>query len=203
LSRALRSRGDAELGAAAAHEAEGGLGRLLHDLAELAGQADLAGAGADVGLDEQQGAADGGPAEAGDDAGGRDLGGHLVVVAGRAEHAQELGLVEAGVRGLALGEVHGDVAEQRGELTLEVADAGLAGVLGREREQDVVVDLDARRRRGRSRRAAWAAGAGGRSPASPRSGVAAQRDDLEAVAEDVGIADSSLAVHRKITRERS
>jgi hypothetical protein len=89
------------------------------------------------------------------------------------------------VVGLALDEVHGDVAQERGELALEVTDAGLAGVLGGEREQDLVGDLDLV-----GAQAVLGALAREQVVAGDRQllldGVAAQRDDLEAVAEDVG-----------------
>ena len=60
-------------------------------------------------------------------------------------------------------------AQQLAELALELAHAGLAGVLGDHAAQDRVGDLDLVRRAGRCASAGAAAGSRGRSPASPRS----------------------------------
>ena len=60
---------DAEFAHAAADEAEGGLGGFLHDVADLAGERDVAFAGIAGGFDVENFAADRGVGQAGDDAG--------------------------------------------------------------------------------------------------------------------------------------
>src|SRR5204863_303167 len=132
---------DAEPGGIGAGPRVRGLGALLHDVAHLAGQPDLALAGVDPALDEHDVAADRRPGEPGDDA---DLGlaaGGVADVARRAEQVLELAAVERDVGG-ALGDLHGGAAAHRRDLALEVAHAGLARVAVDDVGEDVVVDLE-------------------------------------------------------------
>ena len=123
-----------------AHPRERGLGGLLHHVAELAGDRQLARARVGRGLDEEHVAADGRVGEAGRDAG---VGGALARVgreAARAEPGAGLVGVDLDLRGLALGDLARGLAQQVGDPPLQVADAGLARVLADHDAQRVVAD---------------------------------------------------------------
>ena len=92
-------------------QAERRLRALLHDVAQLAGQDQLAGAGGPGRLDEQDVAADRGPGEAGRDARNAGADRDLVLELARAEDlAHVVGLDAHALRG-AFGDAHGDVAQ--------------------------------------------------------------------------------------------
>src|SRR5215218_783387 len=128
-----------------AHVRERGLRGLLHDLAELAGDRELAGAGHRARLDEQHVAADGRPGQAGGDPG---LARAALDVGGEARAAEQLAhlracgrdlLLEAALRNLAR-----DLAADRADLALEPAHAGLARVQADDRLQPGLGERDLR-----------------------------------------------------------
>src|SRR4051794_12390562 len=125
-----------------------GLGRLLHDVAQLAGEHELAVTRRRAGLDEQHVAADGRPRQAGGHARRRGAPACLVVEARAAQqlaHAlgrdRRLGRLGAVRR---LGHLPGDLAAQRADLALELAHSGLARVVGDDAAQRLVADGDPR-----------------------------------------------------------
>src|SRR6266702_3266507 len=129
---------DAQLVSVRADVGEGDAGRLLHDVAELAGQGQARVAAHDAGLDEQHVAAGTGDRQAGGHArDGRAL--------GRLEEEPLPAEVAANVRGvdhqrsldLAGRQLGRDLAEQPAELALEVSDARLARVVANDRPQGV------------------------------------------------------------------
>src|SRR6266540_315880 len=129
---------DAQLVSVRADVGEGDAGRLLHDVAELAGQGQARVAAHDAGLDEQHVAAGAGDRQAGGHArDGRAL--------GRLEEEPLPAEVAADVRGvdhqrsldLASRQLGRDLAEQPAELALEVSDARLARVVANDRPQGV------------------------------------------------------------------
>jgi hypothetical protein len=124
------------------HEAHGGLDRLLHDLAKLAGRLDLALAGHGDCLDGQQLAADLGPGEAGDRADLIFLFADPVTEA--ADSKEVLNIVVANRDALifALENVAERLAGDFGELALERADARLASVIARMSAQAVFGELE-------------------------------------------------------------
>ena len=135
---------EAELIGVRAHPRECGLRGLLHDLSELAGhfQPSLTGVGGR--FDEEDVAADGGHGEPGRDAG---LGGPLANLAGEAARPEPLarpGLVDADLVRPALCDTAGRLSAERGELPLEVADAGLPRVLADDESQGTVAELHLR-----------------------------------------------------------
>ena len=111
IVRAHEVRIDPELGAAAAHVRERGLGGLLHHVAELAGEAELAAPPGDHDLDEEEGAPGRRPAQPGDHARPRLLLGQRLVEAGRPEDPPDVRDLDRRRRRPTLGEVHGDVPE--------------------------------------------------------------------------------------------
>ncbi len=114
---------------ARADEADGGLRRLLHHVLHVPGENDLAPAGHLGAFDEENVAAGGVPGEAGGDAGQGDALGHLGAVQVGAEHALEEGQVDRVAHVFALGDAHRGAAADGGDLPLEAAHAGLAGVV--------------------------------------------------------------------------
>ena len=126
-----------------AHVGERRLRRLLHHVAELAGDRQLARARHRRRLDEEDVAAGRGPGEAGGDAG---VLGPAPLLGEDAAAAEQLARLLAGdldlALGLALGDLAGDFAADRADLALEVADPGLARVLLDDRGQRRVGELD-------------------------------------------------------------
>src|SRR5438128_12671742 len=123
----------------------GGLRRLLHHLAELAGDRQPALAGIRGGLDEEDVAADGREGEPGCDAGiGRPLA-HVRLKTARAEPGAHATLVDAELlRGaLSLRELPRGLAEHVRQPALEAPDTGLARVLANHEPERVVGDRDA------------------------------------------------------------
>ena len=119
--------------------------RLLHDVAELAGELELARAVHAGRLDEEDLAADARPREARGHA--RLLGalGHLAgELRGSEELAQLVGGVHATRRVVTLGDLHRDAADDARHLTLEVADAGLARPLLDDLLERAVGDVELR-----------------------------------------------------------
>jgi hypothetical protein len=134
---------DAELLEVALDVAHRRLGGLFHDVAELAGEHEAALAGHLGRLDEHDLAADGGPREAGGDAGLGGALGDLGQVLLRAEVVGHVVLVDRDLVGdLALDDLDGDAADDRADLALEVTDAGLVGVAVDQLEQGVVGEGD-------------------------------------------------------------
>ena len=124
------SRIDAKLIGARAGVREGGLGRFLHRFAELAGQLDLALAGHHGDLDRKQVAADTRHGRSGRDTNFVLLFGQAEVVARHAEVAVDIVAIDRhGFRRVGPGELAGDLAAERSDFALEVADTGLFGVL--------------------------------------------------------------------------
>src|SRR3954469_16867150 len=138
-----RVLGDAELPRVRAHVGQRDPRRLLHHVAELAGERQAAGRALHVvGLDEQHVAAGAGHGQAGRDAGDRGARGRLLEDLLAAERVADGVEVDddrgrgAGRRGARRGR-----AQQRAELALELAHARLARVLGDDRAQELVGDL--------------------------------------------------------------
>ena len=132
---------DAERRGVAAHPGEGDARRLLHDVAELAGEHQPVGARHRGGLDEQHVAAGAGDREPGGDARhGRALRRLLeeLLPAERLAHHRHVD----GDRRLrrARRDARSRLAQQRAELALELPHAGLAGVVVDDEPQDRVVD---------------------------------------------------------------
>ena len=133
---------DAEARGVGADPRERRAGRLLHDVAELAGEDEVLAAlhlrdldGDDVAPDLGDDEAGGGP--------GLVLGLQLAVLeARRAEELQELAVVDDGLALAPLGHPAGDLAHDVGELALQVPDAGLVRVRLDERDEGLVGDLD-------------------------------------------------------------
>ena len=106
------------------------LGALAHRLAQQAGERELTLAGHPGGLDEEDLAAGGGPGQPGGDPGDAGPVGQLAEEARRAQQVGKLVWSHADGAPLALGAAAGDLAADRGDLSLEVAQAGLARVVG-------------------------------------------------------------------------
>ena len=129
VEAAVEVLGDAELLGARAHVAHRRLRRLLHHVAELAGERQPAAAGHQRRFGDQNLAADFGPGQAGGDA-------DLVLLFGQrraiARHAEVLRDLLGGDLFGGLGAVDDDLARDlaadRVDLALEVADAGFARV---------------------------------------------------------------------------
>ena len=122
-------------------QCHGCLRTLLHDLAELAGQYELARAGDTATLDEQDVAADRSPGQARGHA--RHAGTHrnLVFVARRAQDGRQVGGTDGDRTGLAGSDGHRVVAQHRADLALEPAHAGLARVVADEATHRIVGEL--------------------------------------------------------------
>ena len=122
------------------------LGAFAHDLAELAGEDQRALARDARRLDEQDVAADWRPGEAGRDARHAGAHRHLVLEAARAQHLVEILGRDDDFRRGALGDLHRDAAQGGADLALELADAGLAGVVADDRMQCLVGEFGLLRR---------------------------------------------------------
>src|SRR4051794_24769481 len=127
------------------------LRRLLHDVAELAGEQQLAAARRRAGLDEQHVAADRRPRQARRHAGRGGppacLGVHARAAEQLAHHVgrhRRLGRLERAVGRLRLGDLAGDLAADRPDLALQRAHARLARVVGDDAAQRLVADRDPR-----------------------------------------------------------
>ena len=125
--------------------AHGGLGALAHRLAEQAGEGELALAGHAGGLDEEDLAADRGPGQSGGHAGNARAVDQLAEEPRRAQQLGELGGPDGDHAALALGPPAGDLAADGRDLALEVAQAGLARVVGDDLLERQLGDLDVRR----------------------------------------------------------
>ena len=180
-----RVRRHAELRGVRAHVGERGAGRLLHDVAELAGDLEAALARHARRLDEEDVAAHRRPREArGDSRRGGALG-HLGEELRAAEEPREVAGLDDGARGLVVrraGHLEGDGAGDAGDLPGELPHARLAGVVANERAQPVVAERQ--RLVGNGVRGALL-----RHEVALRDahllvgGVALQLDDLQAVAQ--------------------
>ncbi len=107
--------------------------RFLHHVAELPGEDELAGTRHLRCLDEQDVAADRRPGQSGRHARHRGALRQFVLEPGRAENGVQVpGIQRQGV-GLPFGDLHGRGAQHRAEFALEVAHAGLAGVVADDR----------------------------------------------------------------------
>jgi hypothetical protein len=118
----------AELVEPTLREAHRGLSTLLHHVAELARENELAFARHERGLDEQDVAADGSPGEARRNAGHARAQLHLVLEVARPQDAVHVVGVDRDALGCALGDLHRGVAQQRTDLALEIAHAGFPRV---------------------------------------------------------------------------
>ena len=158
-------RVDAELGGVRAHVVEGDLRRLLHDVAELAGEGQarlgvVAADGERGRLDEQHVAAVAGDGEAGGHAGQLGALGHVVDDL-RPARASRAGARRRASAARAPAAIFGRrLAGQPAELALERAHAGLAGVAADDRQRPCRRRPSARRRRARPAAAGGAAGSG-------------------------------------------
>ena len=143
LAIAEPALGHAELGGAGAGVGERGAAALLHHLAELAGEHQLALAGEDAGLDVHDVAA-----------GGRVIhpGGHPGLLVAAPQRRVDLGLAQqrphrAGrihphLARLAPGDAARGLAGDGGDRSLELPDTGLARVVGDDAAQGLLADLD-------------------------------------------------------------
>src|SRR5690606_23535684 len=104
-------------------DAERGLRTLLHDVAELSGEDELAAAGQARRLDEEDVAADRSPGKTGGHAGHARAHGDFAFELARAEDGGKVVLVDADRPALALGDAHGGVAERLADLALQITDA--------------------------------------------------------------------------------
>ncbi len=137
----LERRGvDHQGGGLGLHQAQRRLHALAHYLAELAGEDQPAAAGGLGGLDEQDVAAHRRPGQAGGHARHRRAHGHFVLEAQRAQHRLDVVDPDPDLRLVALGDLHGGVAEGAADLPLQPADPGLAGVALDDLDQGRVVD---------------------------------------------------------------
>ena len=125
-----------------AHPGEGGLCGLAHDLSELARDDQPALAGNGGGLDEEDVAADRRHGQARGHAGVGSALADLVAEALPPEPGTNAALVDAGGLPLARGDLRGGLAADRGDLAVEVPDAGLARVLGDDQPERLVAELD-------------------------------------------------------------
>src|SRR5690606_3957595 len=107
-------------------KAERDLCALLHDVAEMPGEHQLAAAGNPRRLDEEYVAADRRPGEAGRDAGNAGAGRELALELACAEDALDVLRIDPDVIGRSFREPHGHVAQHGADLALEIADAGFA-----------------------------------------------------------------------------
>ena len=147
----------------ASHERQRDLRRLLHHVAELTGQGQAGLAVHHRRLDEQHVTAGTGDREPRRDARRRralrGLGEELRPAEQRAD---VVGVDDDRRLGVAGRDLRRDLAQHLAELTLEVADAGLARVVGDDEPQRVVGDARPRPRSGRGSCAAAARGGAGR-----------------------------------------
>ena len=126
----------------AADPREGDLGRLLHDVAELAGHLEPGLAVHGRRLDQQHIAAGTGHGQTGGHPRHRHpVGQVLGVEAGPAQQVGQVGFVDDDRRGGPVGDPHGHLAEGLAQLALELAHPGLAGVAGDGPVQGGVGDL--------------------------------------------------------------
>src|SRR5688500_9536070 len=123
-------------------EAHRRLDRFLHHFAKLAGGLDIALAGNGDGLDRQQFAADLGPGEPGDRADLILFLAHAIAEAPHAEIFAEIILAHDDARIFGLEDVAERLAGDLGKLALERPDAGLAGVIAKDRAQAFVAELE-------------------------------------------------------------
>ena len=140
VAKPVRRQARRELGEVPAHVGERRRRGLLHDVAELAGDLQLALAVEGLRLDEQHVAADRRPGQPGRDAGHARAALGLGVVALAAEQLARPRLADRALRRAALGDLARDLARDRADLALELAHAGLAGVVGDDRAQRGVGD---------------------------------------------------------------
>ena len=177
---------DPELLGVAAHEGQGRARRLLHHVTELAGDLQAALATHLRGLDEQDVPADRRPREPSGDAGDRGPLGDFVEEPALAEVLVEVGRADPDrlvlLVGLAARDEQGHVAGELAELAAELADAGLAGVVGHDLADRDVVEGDGVRPEGVLLQLAREQVALGDLQLLLR-GVAVDLDDLEPVAQ--------------------
>src|SRR6185369_8515833 len=114
---------DAQIARPRLRQAHGDLRTLLHHVAELARQHHATVAGHTRRLDEQDVAADRRPRQPGRNTRHAGAQRHLALEPGRPQDARDVVGVDADLVRLALRDLHGDVAEDRADLALEIAHA--------------------------------------------------------------------------------
>ena len=132
---------DAERHRAILDDAQRGLRALFHDVAELAGEDQLAVAGQARRLDEEDIAADRRPCEPGRDTRHAHPHRHLVLELRRAEDGGEITGSDPDRPALAFGDAHRRMAQHLADLALQIPHARLAGVLGDDGAQSRIGDL--------------------------------------------------------------
>ena len=134
---------DAEAFGVAADVGERRASGLLHDVAELSGDLDVAPAGHPRRLDEEDRAAEGRPREAGRDAGDRRALGHFAVELGPTEVRGDIALVDCHrAVVLATRDLEGRGTAKLLDLAIELPDAGFPGVVTYDRLERVVRDRE-------------------------------------------------------------
>ena len=176
---------DAEGGRLSLDQGERGLDALAHDLAQLAGQDQLAAAGRAGRLDEQYVAAHRRPGEAGGHARHAGAHGDFVLEPHRAQQLLQVGRADPDLGRRALGNLHRDMAQRAADLAFEAAHARLAGIARDDLLQCCIVDLGLLRLQPVGLELAPHQVAPGDLELFAR-GVAGERDDLHAVAQRAG-----------------
>src|SRR6185312_7081111 len=137
---------DAELGRLRLDQAQRRLRGFLHDFAQLSRQDQLAAARHARRLDEEDVATDRCPCEARGDTRDRGPLRYLVLEARRPQHLGDIVRLETDTLDFAFGDTHGGAAQQRPDLPLQIAAAGLAGVLADETRERRIGKAGLRRR---------------------------------------------------------
>ena len=133
--------GDAQLGGTAAQAGIGGLAALLHHVAQIAGELQLAGAVHDAGLHLQQLAAHLRPCKAVDHADLVIFGQCLIGIGGRSQQVCQVLWCNGNHLYIRFHQPHGALAAQLAQLALQRADAGFAGVVGDDGAEGIVPQL--------------------------------------------------------------
>ena len=131
-------RVERQLAGARLHQRQRRLRAFLHDVAELAGEDQLAAARQARGLDEQDVAAHRRPGEPSRHAGNAGAQRHLALEPARAEDARHVGRLDVHVFRLTTGDAHGGIAHDGADLALEIAAAGLPRVATHDRGERLV-----------------------------------------------------------------
>ena len=171
-----------------AHVGHGDLRRLLHDVAQLAGEGQALGAFGHAGLDEEDVTPGAGHGEAGRHAGHAGAVGRLEEEVRPSEPLSHIAdrRRRSGAVALTGGELGRRLAQQSPDLALEVPHAGFPGVVGHDGSQRLVDDLDLVVTQRRPRELAIRPGGGLRDRDLLVLGVAVEPDDLHAVEQRTG-----------------